>query len=190
MWSIIALLVIGIAFMMLTSVQDDIPANIRGLWDRPQAAQGVEYDSREPSNAPYSSITTFRNGWRVVKEGGNVELSKNLEGAWNAALRYDPPTFVATCFENRIYARVEARLSTTGDRTTELRVDGRLQQWLRAPGTALYAPDAKGLLQAFGRPRAIPFELTYAELGKRTFTLDSAGLQELSSELPTACRPH
>jgi hypothetical protein len=189
MWTIVALFVIAIAIMLLMGVQDDIPENIRGLWDRPGLETSAPAGRGAGTNAPPPVRVRIEN-WSVVREGGQVELSRDLVGSWSAGtLRYDAPTLAFTCYDQRLYARLATRLDTVGTQHTTLRMDGHEQVWARAPGNVLYSPAPALLLRQLAQSDApVRFELPTAELGERTFELDPRGLKTAGQMLPASCR--
>lgn len=188
MWTVVALFVIAIAFMLLMGVQDDIPENIRGLWNRPGAEAPAQPPSRAQGPVPLRARVE---GWEVLREGANVELARDLSGPWNAgALRYDAPTLMFTCYGNTLYARLATRLASAGAQHTAVTVDGHDEQWARAPGNFLYSPAPATLLQhLLERTQPVNFGWPVVELGSRTFRLDPQGLRAASQALPAACRP-
>lgn len=189
MWTIVALLVMAIAVMLLMGVQDGIPENIRGLWDRPAPetpAQSVQAGG--PGRG--ASVRTRVGKWSIVREGAQVEISQDLAGDWSAgALRYDAPAFAFTCYDRKLYARIATRLATTGAQQTTLRIDGAPAAWVRADGNYVYSPAPARLLEQLARrDTLVRFEMDFAELGARAFELDTRELSAAAQALPPACR--
>lgn len=189
MWTIVALFVIAIAFMLLMGVQDDIPENIRSLWDRPGPETSVPMPRGAGANVAPPVRMRIEN-WSVVREGGQVEVSRDLAGQWSTgATRYDAPTLAFTCYDQRLYARLATRLGTVGAQHTTLQVDGYEQVWTRAPGNVLYSPAPARLLRQLAQHDGlVQFVFPTAELGERVFELDTRGLRAASQMLPATCR--
>jgi hypothetical protein len=179
---LVVFVTLAFAFLLYSSLQDDIPDELSFLRTQPAGQHAVVAGAK---------VSSYK-GWRVTQMGTTVELIKQFEAtAAVGTVAYPPPEIGILCFDNKLDIRVDTKSPTTGTTSSPVAVDrDPAQEWGKGKNTNLFPPQASQLLRDMVRATSgVTLTLSYRTLGLQPSSLDVSGLPELIAQLPSGCRP-
>lgn len=181
MWLILALLCVGVGLVMYAGLQPEIPDELTFLKTKPQAAVVVTQEA-----APLPTITAT--SWSIRSSGDSVEISRDfLDEIQSSTQSYDRPTFILTCYQNQLYARIDTRLHTRGVKTTNVGWQGHTQLWTHGERQNIFAPDAKQVLQSTIGRESVSVSLEFDEAPRQTLRLPLEGFAQAAVKVKQQC---
>lgn len=172
-------LAIAGGIMLFSALQEDLPEELAILkGDAP--AEKVKFDKKE---------FTYK-GWNVRQQDYTIELTRTMDGELSGvAGTFKPPVLGVLCHEGKLDMRIDTGYALTGTKTTQVRVNGDRQVWVKGQGTNVFPPKPKTLLNDIvTKETPLSVNLSYVDLGSNSFTLDAEGLKELKPQLPKSCQ--
>jgi hypothetical protein len=190
MWFLAAFCAIVAAFILYSSIEDDIPEHL-GLPKTGKNSGALVANAPEAGGVVAALGPASSSAWQVRGDGRNVELVREFQGRIEAnGQRFDAPVFAVTCYEGEVFARVDLRMAVAGGGdTARVVVNGVTQTWRRGVRHELFSPAPKALLSAMRSEQPVELVLPYAELGAQSATFSPKGLSQAMAQLPPACRP-
>jgi hypothetical protein len=190
MWGFFALIVIGIGIVWYAGLQPEIPNELSFLkWDHHTTpVSGTQ--SRPASDAAASPFGTVvgATGWRLINDSEGFEYSRDFEGSIRGgSAAYDAPVFGVTCYHNVPYVHIDTRLRAKGGKTVTVGFNGDNQQWVRAQGQNLFAPNAVQILKGLEGRDSTQVVLAFDEAPSQSFTLKLPGMARILDVLHRDC---
>lgn len=185
MWIIFALICIGVGLVLYSGIQADLPDELSFMKSKPSGA--VVENTTTVDSAPLPVTTSA--AWNILAMGEMVEVSRDFSNDihGNGGVRYDRPVFYLTCYKQGLYARIDTRLHTKGEKSAEVDWQGIHQTWVHGSGQNIFSPDALAIVKSIKGRNTAQVSLTFDEAPKQTFELKLDGMTWALQQLKRSC---
>ena len=186
MWFLICTLALLVGLAMFARLQPDIPEELSFLKSSPPSGLVVTTD-HDPNAAGAQALPDYAEataGWKLQVVGQDRELSKDFNEAIAGpnGQAYDKPTLYLTCYQGKLFARVNTRLRVAGDQPVHMNV-AKMPGWKEGEQQNWYSNNASALASQMVARKTVQVTLQFAEVGTQRFTFNAAGIPTVAKNL-------
>ena len=142
-------------------------------------------------NTPKPVLPSYTVGsrWIVIANGNDKELSQDLEGKVVVnGMPYDNPTLTVTCYQSKLFIRINSHAALMGKETSLIAIDGTESTWSNQGSFNYYAPDSKQAINTLNSAGRHTVTLKFVEAGTTALHIEGKELKEALKQFSGACQ--